>query len=158
MKKSLRASYIASKMEILIASQITALRLKSKNFHDEKVLAKALGVSAEYVIKMRTGSVDFNVEQLSAIAAVFGVGLMIKFVPLQEMLDFDNSYSQDDFDIKDKIEDIDLLEGAFELWAKLLTLGIKPKKYDLPSPWELVKVGDLSGPWSDEISWREKKK
>jgi len=46
----------------------------------------------------RPGATKFNIETLVRLASAFKVGLKVEFVPFSEMLDWENSFSQDQFD------------------------------------------------------------
>lgn len=45
------------------------------------------------------GAANITLDTLSRIAAAFKVGVIVKFVPFSEMLQWENNYSQDDFDV-----------------------------------------------------------
>jgi hypothetical protein len=84
-----RAAYIRSKLDILIPSQIRALRGEST----QKELGIAVDMKQSHISAMETpGSVNFNLEALVRLASVFKLGMMVKFVPFSEMLAWENSY------------------------------------------------------------------
>src|SRR5258708_34839258 len=58
------------------------------------------------------GRVNFNLETLVRMAATLNVGLMVKLVPFSEMLGWENSYSQDTFNVAQLADDIDFLQPA----------------------------------------------
>jgi transcriptional regulator with XRE-family HTH domain len=94
--RSSRESYIRAKLNQLVPSQIKALRLR------EDWTQKKLGESAEMkqarISAMeKPGEVAFTLETLVRLASAFRVGLQVRFVPYSEMLEWDNSYSQDTF-------------------------------------------------------------
>ena len=95
-----RAAYIKTKLSVLISSQIKALRLKSKTLSRQEDLGAASGMHQSRISAIETpGAVNFNLETLVRMAAAFKVGLMVKFVSFGEMLEWDNNYSQDIFNV-----------------------------------------------------------
>lgn len=92
-----RASYIRAKLNVLIPSQIRALRLKRDNM-TQKQLAELADMAQPRISKMeRPGEEAFNIDTLIRLAAAFKVGLKVEFVPFSEMLAWENGYSQDAF-------------------------------------------------------------
>ena len=92
-----RAAYIRAKLDILIPSQLRALRLRLDKTQPE--LAQMADMKQPRISAMETpGLVNFNRETLVRMAATHNVGLVVKFVPFSEMLAWENSYSQDAFD------------------------------------------------------------
>jgi hypothetical protein len=47
----------------------------------------------------RIGEVSFSIETLIKLASAFRVGLVVKFVPMSEMLAWENSFMPDEFDV-----------------------------------------------------------
>jgi transcriptional regulator with XRE-family HTH domain len=45
------------------------------------------------------GATKFNIETLVRLAAAFRVGLIVRFVPVSEMIDWENGFSQDSFSV-----------------------------------------------------------
>jgi transcriptional regulator with XRE-family HTH domain len=100
-----RESYLRSTLNTLIPSQIKALRLREP--WTQKELGEAAGMlQARVSASEKPGAVAFALETLIRYAAAFKVGLQVRFVPLSEMLEWENSYSQDKFKVT-KIEDDD---------------------------------------------------
>ena len=94
-----RESYIKAKLGVLVPSQIRALRLKSSTPH-QKDLAKAAGTHQSRVSKIeQPGEANLTIEKLAWIASVHKVGLIVKFVPFSEMLQWENRFSQDAFNV-----------------------------------------------------------
>lgn len=90
-----RASYIRSKLNLLIPSQLRGLRLKGKL--TQKQLADEAEMKQPRISAMeRPGEIKFALETLIRMAAAHGVGLVVKFVSLSEMLRWENQYSQDE--------------------------------------------------------------
>jgi transcriptional regulator with XRE-family HTH domain len=93
-----RASYIRGKISVLIPAQLRAIRLKHPLKQLE--LAEAAGMKQSRISAMeRPGAANFNVETLIRTAAALRVGLEIRFVPFSKMLDSENDFNQDEFDV-----------------------------------------------------------
>jgi transcriptional regulator with XRE-family HTH domain len=93
-----RASYIRSKINVLVPAQLHALRLKrgwTQNRMAQETAMKQSRVSAMEC----PGAVNFNMDTLVRAAAALGVGLAVKFVPFSEMLSWENQFNQDEFDV-----------------------------------------------------------
>jgi hypothetical protein len=58
------------------------------------------------------GAANFTLETLARLAAVFKVGLVVDFVPFSEMLHWENSFSQDSFDVTKIDADGEFIEGS----------------------------------------------
>ncbi len=94
--KEFRADYIRAKLDVLIPSQLRAVRLREDKTQSE--LAQLAEMKQARVSAMETpGRVNFSNETLVRMAATLNVGLVVKFVPFSEMLDWENNYSQDTF-------------------------------------------------------------
>ena len=106
--RAYRAAYVRAKLEVLIPSQLRALRLRKAWTQSD--LASAAGKKQSQISAMETpGKVNFNLETLVEMSATFGVGLQVRFVPLSEMLRWENDYSQDFFDVTSVEHDTDFL-------------------------------------------------
>lgn|SRR5208283_273937 len=91
-----RESYTRAKLQVLLPSQLRALRLK--NCMSQPVLAAASGMKQSRISAMeQPGRTNFNLETLVRMAATFRVGLVVKFVPFSEMLRWENEFNQDEF-------------------------------------------------------------
>jgi transcriptional regulator with XRE-family HTH domain len=96
--KSYRAAYIRAKINVNVPSQIRALRLKSPMTQEE--LADAAGMKQPRISAMeRPGETQFNLDTLIRLAAAFKVGLIVRFASHNEMLRWENEFSQDAFDV-----------------------------------------------------------
>jgi len=93
-----RAGYIQAKVGTLVPSQIRALRLKSK-MPRQPDLAREAGMHQSRISMLETAGANPTIGTLSAVAAALKVGLIVKFVPFSEMLAWENSFSQDRFDV-----------------------------------------------------------
>jgi transcriptional regulator with XRE-family HTH domain len=103
-----RAAYIRGKLDVLIPSQLRALRLRQPV--TQTVLAKEAGMKQSRISAMETpGKTNFNLATLVSLAATFRVGLVVKFVPFSGMLRWENEYSQDTFDVARIDDDADFI-------------------------------------------------
>lgn len=94
-----RASYIKAKLGVLVPAQIRALRLKS-DMPRQSDLAREAEMQQSRISMIETpGAANVTLETLSRLAAVFKVGLVVKFVPFGQMIQWEDSFSQDDFDV-----------------------------------------------------------
>ncbi len=99
-----REDYIRAKLNHLLPSQIKALR--SKNIWTQVRLAEEANMKQARISAIeKPGAVAFTLETLIRLAAVFKVGLQVRFVPFSQMVDWENSYSQDRFNIRNIEED-----------------------------------------------------
>lgn len=91
-----RAAYIRGKLGVLVSSQLHALRLKRE--WTQKQFAQEADMRQSRVSAMeQPGAVNFNLETLVRVAAVHGLGLQVKFVSFNEMLEWENKFNQDEF-------------------------------------------------------------
>jgi transcriptional regulator with XRE-family HTH domain len=94
-----RTSYINAKLSVLVPSQIKALRFRS-NMPRQSDLARAAHMHQSRISTIETpGASNVTLETLSRLAAAFRVGLLVKFVSFSEMLNWENEFSQDTFDV-----------------------------------------------------------
>jgi transcriptional regulator with XRE-family HTH domain len=94
-----RASYIKAKLAVLVPAQIKALRLKS-DMPRQLDLAREAHMHQSRISMFETpGQANLTLETLAKLAATFKTGLLVKFVPLSEMLRWENEFSQDEFDV-----------------------------------------------------------
>lgn len=93
-----RESYIRSKLSVLLPGQIRSLRLRRRLTQAE--LGEAANMKQVRISTLeRVGDSGFSLSTLIRLAAAFRIGLMVKFVPLSEMLAWENSFTPDDFDV-----------------------------------------------------------
>src|SRR5467141_533388 len=110
-ERDFRADYIRAKLDVLIPSQLRGLR--RRNDLTQPQLAEMAGMKQARISAMETqGRVNFNRETLVRMAATYGVGLIVQFVPFSEMLEWENNYSQDAFNVTQLADDIDFLQPA----------------------------------------------
>ena len=97
--KNTRTAYIKAKVGVLVPSQIRALRLKS-DLPRQADLAREAEMQQSRISMFETpGAANVTLETLARLAAIFKVGLIVKFVPFSEMLHWENTFSQDRFDV-----------------------------------------------------------
>lgn len=114
----LRAGYIRSKLNVLIPSQLRALRLKG-NSTQQQLASEADMLQPRISAMERPGEVKFSLETLVRMAAAHKVGLQVKFVPFSEMLQWENGYSQDKFEVVRLDEDKRFLDPSPEIMPLL---------------------------------------
>ncbi len=103
-----RASYINSKLAVLVPAQIRILRLKSIDppMPFQRDLARESGMQQSRISMFETpGAANMTLETIAKIAAALRVGVVLKFVPFHDMLRWENSFSPDTFDIERLQED-----------------------------------------------------
>jgi len=110
-EKAYRASYVRAKLNVLIPSQIRALRLSQKMSQPELAEMAEMKQPRISLIE-QPGGTKFSLETLVRLAAAFNVGLQVSFVPFSEMLQWENNYSQDSFDVTQLSNDLDFLQPA----------------------------------------------
>ena len=94
--QSAREAYLRAKLDQLIPSQIRALRLREE--WTQKQLGDGADMKQARVSAIeKPGEVNFSLETLIRLAAVFQVGLQVRFIPFSQMLDWENDFSQDTF-------------------------------------------------------------
>ncbi|MDR3738809.1 MAG: helix-turn-helix transcriptional regulator [Terracidiphilus sp.] len=106
-----RESYIRSKLSVLIPSQIRSLRLRRELTQAElgsEAEMKQVRISAVE----RIGDACFSVETLVRLASAFRVGLLIRFVPMSEMLGWENSFDPDAFNVTPLEEDQEFVKAG----------------------------------------------
>lgn len=100
--KASREAYTRSKISINIPSQIRALRRRRDLTQQE--LAIEADMKQSRISAMERPGTKLNIETLIRVAAAFRTGLIVKFAPFSDMIDWENDFSQDSFDSA-KIED-----------------------------------------------------
>lgn len=109
-EKESRTAYVKAKLGILVPSQIRALRFKS-DMPRQADLAREAGMQQSRISMFETpGAANVTLETLARLAAVFKVGLIVKFVPFSEMLQWENTFSQDSFDVVRLEQDVAFLK------------------------------------------------
>ncbi|MGB6833200.1 MAG: helix-turn-helix transcriptional regulator [Candidatus Acidiferrum sp.] len=122
-KLDARTSYIKAKLGVLVPSKIRALRMKS-NMPRQRDLAKAAEMQQSRISMFETpGAANVTLETLARLAAAFKVGLVVDFVPFSEMLRWENSYSQNTFDVTRIDDDAEFIRPEAEPTANILIVG-----------------------------------
>ncbi len=105
-----RTAFIKAKLGVLVPSQIRALRVSSA-MPRQSDLANAAGLHQSRISMFETpGAANMTLETLSRLAAAFKVGLIVKFVPMSEMLRWENQYSQDTFSVDPLEKDYEFMD------------------------------------------------
>jgi transcriptional regulator with XRE-family HTH domain len=95
-----KASHIQRVLNILIPHQIRSLRFASKNMSRQLDVADAVGMRPPRISELETpGAVNYKLGTLIKLASVFKVGLIVEFVPFDEMAKWENKFSQDSFHV-----------------------------------------------------------
>jgi transcriptional regulator with XRE-family HTH domain len=108
-----RFAYIKAKVGVLVPSQIRALRLRSGMLRQTD-LAKSAAMQQSRISMLETPGSNVTIETLASLAAVFKVGLVVRFVPFSEMLKWENSFSQDSFNVLPLNEDTNFLSPPIQ--------------------------------------------
>jgi transcriptional regulator with XRE-family HTH domain len=124
-----RFAYIKAKLGVLVPSQIRALRLRSGMLRQAD-LAKSASMQQSRISTLETPGANVTIETLATLAAVFKVGLVVKFVPFSEMLQWENSFSQDLFNVLPLNEDRSFLSPPIQPGACANTAPL----YDVIAP------------------------
>jgi transcriptional regulator with XRE-family HTH domain len=93
-----RESYIRSKLSVLLPAQIRSLRLR-RDMKQAELGAEAEMKQGRISSLERIGVASFSIGTLIRLASAFRVGLIVKFVPMSEMLAWENSFMPDEFDV-----------------------------------------------------------
>lgn len=97
--KAYRDAYVASQIRIAIPMQIRALRKSRKLSQPE--LAKLSGMAQPRISEIETpGERRPNIETLLRLAAALDVGLEVKFVAFDQLIDDSENVDLDNFSIK----------------------------------------------------------
>lgn len=93
-----RESYVRSKLSVLLPAQIRSLRLR-RGMKQAELGTEAEMKQGRISVLERIGEVSFSIETLIKLASAFRVGLVVKFVPMSEMLAWENAFMPDEFDV-----------------------------------------------------------
>jgi hypothetical protein len=107
-----RTAFIKAKLSVLVPAQIRSLRLKSENppMPFQRDLARESDLHQSRISMFETpGGANMTLETLAKIAAGLRVGVVVKFVPLSEMVRWKDEFSPDSFDVTRIDEDEALL-------------------------------------------------
>jgi transcriptional regulator with XRE-family HTH domain len=103
-RKDYRAAFVASQISTGIPFQIRALR---KQFNwSQNDLADATQMLQPRICAMeQAGYGDFTLNTLKKLAAAFDVGLLVRFAPFGELVNWADSFSPDTFRVPRSTED-----------------------------------------------------
>lgn len=108
-RKDYREAFVASQISTGIPFQIRALR-KAQNWSQEK-LAEITQMLQPRICAMEQGGYgDFTLNTLKKLAAAFDVGLVVRFAPFGEMVNWADAFSPDTFSVPSSKEDPVLCE------------------------------------------------
>ena len=93
-----RENYVRASVNVNLPSQIRALRLGIPMTQKEFAIAAQMKQPRISAME-KPGATRLNIETLVRVAATCGVGLIVKFVPISEMLAWENGFSQDQFSV-----------------------------------------------------------
>ena len=91
--KEYRDSFVSSNIDVGIAFQIRALR-KQRNYTQKKI-AKISGMKQERISALENPSNTPNISTLKKIANAFDVGLIVRFIPIGELLEWQINLSNE---------------------------------------------------------------
>lgn len=136
----IRAAYIKAKLGVLVPSQIRALRLSS-DMPRQADLAKTARLHQSRISMFETpGAANMTIETLSRLAASFEVGLIVQFVPMSEMLRWENQFSQDSFQVTKLSKDDKFLVPESVPSASRMPTGGDLQKFPIQSAAQEIRV------------------
>ena len=105
------AAYLLAKLNVNIASQTRALRLRRKM--TQKDLESASGMRQSRISAIETpGATNPSIDTLARLAAAFKVGLIVEFAPMSEVVQWENRFNQDTFDVTEIEKDEEFLNPS----------------------------------------------
>lgn len=94
-----RAAFLSSRIKHTIASQVRMMRQREDGM-SQSDLARKLGTSQNAIYRLENPkSGKPNISTLERIAAFFGVGLIVRFAPLSEVVDWTLNMSPQSIDV-----------------------------------------------------------
>jgi len=110
-RKDYREAFVASQISTGIPFQIRALR-KAQNWSQEKLAEVTQMLQPRICAMEQAGYGDFTLNTLKKLAAAFDVGLVVRFAPFGEMVNWADAFSPDTFNVPSSKEDPVLLQRA----------------------------------------------
>jgi transcriptional regulator with XRE-family HTH domain len=101
--KEYRDSFVSSNIDVGVAFQIRALR-KQRNYTQKKI-AKISGMKQERISALENPSNTPNISTLKKIANAFDVGLIVRFIPIGELLEWQINLSNESLNVPSFNED-----------------------------------------------------
>jgi transcriptional regulator with XRE-family HTH domain len=92
-----REAYIRSKVSTNVASQLRAVRRREEL--TQEGLAELSEMKQSRISAMERPGTRWNIETLVRLVAALRVGLVVKVVSFSEMLNWENEFSQDEFNV-----------------------------------------------------------
>jgi len=103
-RKDYREAFVASQISTGIPFQIRALRKQLK--WSQKDLAEATQMLQPRICAMeQAGYGDFTLNTLKTLASAFDVGLLVRFAPFGELVNWADNFSPDTFSVPSSKED-----------------------------------------------------
>jgi transcriptional regulator with XRE-family HTH domain len=143
-----RTSYIRAKLGILVPSKIRALRLKSDMPRQSDLAIEANMHQSRVSMFETPGAANVTLETLARLAAAFKVGLIVDFVPFSQMLRWEDTYSQDAFDVTRIDEDIEFTRPEVEVATNSLRVAVAANQGSVAGgdKAEISQVMGIAGP------------
>lgn len=101
--KEYRDSFVSSNIDVGVAFQIRALR-KQRNYTQKKV-AEISEMKQERISVLENPSNTPNISTLKKIANAFDVGLIVRFIPISELLEWQINLSNESLNVPSFNED-----------------------------------------------------
>lgn len=131
-KKNYRDAFVASRIAQTIAFQLRVLRQRKELSQAE--LAKELGTSQNAISRMENPKYGKpSISTLRKIASYFEVGLVVRFAPLSEIVDWTTSLEERSVEVPDFEHDLGLVDkqAKLEIGDQFVIGGDKKeRKYD----------------------------
>jgi transcriptional regulator with XRE-family HTH domain len=107
--KQYRDAFVASQISIGLPFQIRALRESPSRNWKQSELADRAGMLQPRISAMESpGGAKFSLETLRRLASAFDVGLIVKFAPFSELVEWSERFDPDAFNADSFEEDIGL--------------------------------------------------
>jgi len=117
--KSYREAYVASQIRIGLPFEIRALRI-SRGWTQGR-LAEAAGMSQPRIAEIEKGKRSLNLETLLRVASAFDIGLNVFFTSFGELVDRNESFQPDSFNVAAFGDEIASAETKAKFEATTLT-------------------------------------
>ena len=120
-----REAYVRSKVCTNVSSQLRALRRRREM--TQEALAVLSGMKQSRISAMERPGTRWNVDTLVRLASALRSGLVVRITSFAEMVEWENRFSQDQFNVATIEEDSDFLaetEPQDETWVQPTPLQI----------------------------------
>lgn len=136
--KEYRDSFVSSNIDVGVAFQIRALR-KQRNYTQKKI-AEISGMKQERISALENPSNTPNISTLKKIANAFDVGLIVRFIPISELLEWQLNLSNESLNAPSFNED-----HYFQIKKEEAMIPAENEQYKVTSTQEssnMVKLED----------------